>query len=146
MLVFQAIGKTFTYVGASGAGQACKACNQLLIVGTLMAMSEALALAKKMGIDPYKVREALLGGSAQSFVLQNHGKRLLDGTLAPGFRASLMLKDIKLAQGAGRDAGAFMPVTALGQQMFSALCATGREGLDLAALGLLFEELSGIKR
>ena len=116
------------------------------MVGTVMAMSEALALAKKMGIDQYKVREALLGGSAQSFVLQNHGKRLLDGTLAPGFRANLMLKDIKLAQGAGRDAGAFMPVTALGLQMFNALCATGREGLDLAALGLLFEELSGIKR
>ncbi len=146
MPVFQAIGKTFTHVGASGAGQACKSCNQLLIVGTLMAMSEAFALAKKMGIDPYKVREALLGGSAQSFVLQNHGKRLLDGTLEPGFRANLMLKDIKLAQGAGRDAGAFMPVTALGLQMFNALCATGREGLDLSALGLLFEELSGIKR
>ena len=146
MPVFRAIGKTFTHVGASGAGQACKSCNQMLIVGTLMAMSEALALAKKMGIDPYKVREALLGGAAQSFVLQNHGKRLLDGTLEPGFRANLMLKDIKLAQGAGRDADAFMPVTALGQQMFSALCATGREGHDLAALGLLFEELSGIKR
>ena len=146
MLVFQAIGKTFTHVGASGAGQACKSCNQMLIVGTLMAMSEALALAKKMGIDPYKVREAVLGGAAQSFVLQNHGKRLLDGTLEPGFRANLMLKDIKLAQGAGRDAGAFMPVTALGLQMFNALCATGREGLDLSALGLLFEELSGIKR
>jgi len=146
MPVFQAIGKTFTHVGASGAGQACKSCNQLLIVGTLMAMSEAFALAKKMGIDPYKVREALLGGSAQSFVLQNHGKRLLDGKLEPGFRANLMLKDIKLAQGAGRDAGAFMPVTALGLQMFNALCGTGREGLDLSALGLLFEELSGIKR
>ena len=146
MPVFRAIGKTFTHVGASGAGQACKSCNQMLIVGTLMAMSEALALAKKMGIDPYKVREALLGGAAQSFVLQNHGKRLLDGTLEPGFRANLMLKDIKLAQGAGRDAGAFMPVTALGLQMFSALCATGREGLDLAVLGLLFEELSGIER
>jgi len=146
MPVLEAIGKAFTHVGANGAGQACKSCNQLLIVGTLMAMSEALALAKKSGIDPYKVREALLGGSAQSFVLQNHGKRLLDGTLAPGFRANLMLKDIKLAEGAGRDVGAFMPVTALGLQMFNALCATGREGLDLAALGLLFEELSGIKR
>ena len=146
MPVFKAVGKTFTHVGANGAGQTCKSCNQLLIVGTLMAMSEALALAKKMSIDPYKVREALLGGSAQSFVLQNHGKRLLDGTLEPGFRANLMLKDIKLAQGAGRDVGAFMPVTALGLQMFSALCATGREGLDLSALGLLFEELSGIKR
>ena len=144
MPVFQAIGKTFTHVGASGAGQACKSCNQMAIVGTLMAISEAFALAKKMGIDPHKVREALLGGSAQSFVLQNQGKRLLDGTLAPGFRAELMLKDIKLALSAGRDTGTFMPVTALGAQMFAALCNSERGGLDNAALGLLFQELSGI--
>ncbi len=146
MPVFQAIGKTFTHVGASGAGQACKSCNQMAIVGTLMAISEAFALAKKMGIDPHKVREALLGGSAQSFVLQNQGKRLLDGTLAPGFRAELMLKDIKLALSAGRDTGTFMPVTALGVQMFAALCNSERGGLDNAALGLLFQELSGIHK
>jgi len=146
MPVFQAVGKTFTHVGASGAGQACKSCNQMAIVGTLMAISEAFALAGKMNIDPYKVREALLGGSAQSFVLANHGKRLLDGALAPGFRAELMLKDIRLAMSAGRDTGTFMPVTALGAQLFAALCNTGREGLDNAALGLLFEEMSGIKK
>lgn len=64
----------------------------------------------------------------------------------PGFRAGLMLKDIKLALGAGRDTGAFMPVTALGAQMFAALCNSGREGLDNAALGPLIEELSGVKR
>ena len=104
------------------------------------------ALAKKMHIDPYKVRDALLGGSAKSFVLENQGKRLLDGTFAPGFRSNLMLKDIKLALGAGTACGSYMPVTALGAQMFAALCATGRDGLDNAALGLLFEELSGIKR
>lgn len=146
MPVFEAIGKTFTHVGDNGAGQACKACNQLVIVGTLMAVSEAFAVAKKMGIDPYRVREALLGGAAQSFVLANHGKRLLDGALAPGFRAELMLKDIRLALDAGRDTGAFMPVTALGAQFFAALCNSGRDGLDNAALGLVFEELSGLQR
>ena len=146
MPVFKAIGKTFTHVGPNGAGQLCKSCNQLVIVGTLMAVSEAFALAKKMDIDPYKVREALLGGSAKSAVLENQGKRLLDGALQPGFRANLMLKDIKLALGAGTASGAYMPVTALGAQMFAALCATGRDGLDNAALGLLFEELSGVKR
>ena len=146
MPVFEAVGKTFTHVGAIGAGQACKACNQMVLVGTLMAMSEAFALARKLDIDPYKVREALLGGSAQSFVLANHGKRLLDNTLQPGFRAGLMLKDIKLAEAAGRDADAFMPITTLGRQVLSALCNSGRDGLDSAALGLLFEELSGAKR
>jgi len=145
MPLFSAVGKTFTHVGANGAGQACKACNQMVLVGTLMAISEAFALAGKMNIDPQRVREALLGGSAQSFVLANHGKKLLDGTLTPGFRGELMYKDIKLALGAGRDTGAFMPVTALGTQMLAALCNTGRGGLDSAALGLVFRELSGLK-
>lgn len=146
MPVLQAIGKTFTRIGGNGSGQACKSCNQLVLTGTLMAVSEAFALAKKLGIDPNKVRDALLGGSAQSFVLANHGKRLLDGTLQPGFRAGLLLKDIKLAQSTGRDAGTFMPMTALGLQLLTALCNSGRDSLDSAALGLLFEEFSGIKR
>lgn len=146
MPVLQAIGKTFTHVGASGSGQACKSCSALVLTGTLMAVSEAFALAKRLGIDPYKVREALLGGSAQSFVLANHGKRLLDGTLQPGFRAGLLLKDIKLAQATGRDLETFMPVTALGLQLLTALCNSGRDTLDSAALGLLFEEMSGIRR
>jgi 2-hydroxy-3-oxopropionate reductase len=146
MPVFKAIGKTFTHIGGHGAGQLCKSCNQLVNVGTMMAISEAYALAKKMGIDPYKVRDALLGGTAKSFILENHGKRLLDGQLAPGFRANLMLKDIKLALGAGTTSGTYMPVTALGAQMLGALCANGRGELDNAALGLLFEELSGLKR
>ena len=99
-----------------------------------------------MNIDPYKVRDALMGGTAKSFVLENHGKRLLDGTLAPGFRSNLMWKDIKLALGTGVACGAYMPVTALGAQMLAALCASGRAELDNASMGLLFEDLSGIKR
>ena len=146
MPVLKAVGKTFTHIGASGAGQLCKSCNQLVNTATMMGVAEAFALAKKMNIDPYKVRDALLGGTAKSFVLENHGKRLLDGTLAPGFRSNLMLKDIKLALGAGVACGSYMPVTALGAQMLAALCATGRAELDNAAMGLLFEDLSGVKR
>ena len=146
MPVLKAVGRTFTHIGASGAGQLCKSCNQLVNTATMMGVAEAFALAKKMNIDPYKVRDALLGGTAKSFVLENHGKRLLDGTLAPGFRSNLMLKDIKLALGAGVACGSYMPVTALGAQMLAALCATGRAELDNAAMGLLFEDLSGVKR
>jgi len=142
--VLRAIGKTFVHVGPTGAGQVAKACNQLAIVATLLGVSEAIALCKKTGIDPTRMREALLGGSARSFVLENHGKRILEGMLAPGFRATLMHKDVKLALAAGRDAGVFMPVTALGAQLLGALCATGREGLDSAAVGLLVQELSGL--
>jgi 2-hydroxy-3-oxopropionate reductase len=146
MPFFEAVGKTFTHIGGNGAGQLCKACNQLVVFSTVMAVCEAMTLASKSGIDPYKVREALLGGSAQSFVLENHAKRFLDGKLSPGFRATLMLKDLRLASAATHKAGSFAPVTALGEQILAALCATGRDGLDVAALGLLYEELSGIKR
>ncbi|MEO7728270.1 MAG: NAD(P)-dependent oxidoreductase, partial [Burkholderiales bacterium] len=138
MPVFKAIGKTFTHIGANGAGQLCKSCNQLVNTATMLGVAEAFALAKKMNIDPYKVRDALMGGTAKSFVLENHGKRLLDGTLAPGFRSSLMLKDIKLALGAGVACGSYMPATALGAQMLAALCATGRADLDNASMGLLY--------
>jgi 2-hydroxy-3-oxopropionate reductase len=146
MPLFKAVGKTFTHIGASGAGQLCKSCNQLVMASTAMAVCEALTLAKKAGIDPYKVREALLGGSAQSFVMQNHAKRFLDGQLAPGFRAALLLKDLRLATAATTETGSFAPVAALAEQLFTALCNTGRDGMDSAAIGLLFEELSGIKR
>ncbi len=146
MPVFKAIGKTFTHIGGSGAGQLCKACNQLVNTATMMGVAEAFALAKKMNIDPYKVRAALMGGTAKSFILENHGKRLLDGTLAPGFRSNLMLKDIKLALAAGVECGSFMPATALGAQLLAALCSSGRGELDNASMGLLFEELSGVAR
>lgn len=143
--VMKAIGKTFVHVGPAGAGQLVKSCNQLVICATMMGMSEAVALCRKMGIDPARMRDALLGGAAQSFVMQNHCKRLIDGTLEPGFRAALMLKDMKIADSVGRENGAFMPATGLATHMLGALCETGRGGLDSAAVGLLFQELSGLK-
>ncbi len=146
MPVLEAVGKTFVHIGPTGAGQVTKSCNQMLICATMMGMSEAVALCRKMGIDAGKMRDALLGGAAQSFVMQNHCKRLIDETLDPGFRAALMLKDVKLAQGVGRDAGVFMPATGLSVQMLGALCETGRAGLDSAAVGLVFQELSGTKK
>ena len=73
------------HVGDSGAGQLCKLCNQMVIGGTLAVVAEALALARKAGVDPFKVREALLGGFAQSRVLEVHGERALKGTFKPGF-------------------------------------------------------------
>ncbi len=143
--MLNAIGEKFVHAGPSGSGQLVKSCNQLVICATMMGVGEAVALCKRMGVDPLAMREALLGGSAQSFVLENHGKRLIDQTLDPGFRAELMLKDMKLALGTGRDAGVFIPATALATQMLTALCQTGRNGLDSAAVGLLFQELSGVE-
>ena len=146
MPVLKAIGTKHVHLGAAGAGQLVKACNQLVIAMTLTGISEAVALCLKSGVDPYAMRDALLGGSAQSFVLQNHCKRLLDGALAPGFRSSLLLKDLKLALEAGRALDVFMPGTALGAQLLTALCNSEHKDLDSAALGLLIQDLSGISK
>lgn len=143
--VMEAIGKTFVHIGGAGAGQVVKSCNQLVICATMLGMSEATALAMKMDVDPAKMRDALVGGAANSFVMQNHCKRLHDGNLDPGFRAALMLKDMKLAMTVGKDAGVFMPTTGLATQMLTALCESGRDGMDSAAVGLVFQELSGLK-
>ena len=80
-----------------GAGQICKVCNQMAIGGALAGVSEAFALARKAGVDPARVREALLGGFAASRVLEVHGERILKGNYEPGFRTRLYQKDLRLA-------------------------------------------------
>jgi 2-hydroxy-3-oxopropionate reductase len=107
-----------------------------------MGMSEAFSLCENAGIDAGKVRQALLSGSARSFVLENHGDRLLAGTLEPGFRSTLMRKDIRLANRAMSDFDVFAPVAALAEQMFTALINSGDGNKDSAALGLVTQKLS----
>ncbi len=142
--VFRAVGRTITRLGPSGAGQVCKSANQLLVSATLLAVAEALALGRKAGLDPATMRTALLGGSARSFVLENHARRIIEGQERPGFRAELMRKDMRLAVAATRDHEVFAPVTALAAQMMEALVNSGRGGLDCATLGALVAELSGL--
>ncbi len=143
--VLRAVGKTLTHLGPPGAGQVCKSANQLIISATVQAVAEALALGRKAGLDPEAMRLALLGGSARSFVLENHAKRMNAGVTAAGFRAELMRKDMRLAAGAVRDHGVFAPATALAAQMMEALVNAGRGGQDASALGALVAELSGLK-
>lgn len=144
--VLRAVGRTLTHLGPPGAGQVCKSANQLLVAVTLLGVAEALALARKAGLDPRAMRDALLGGSARSFVLENHAKRIIEGNDAPGFRAELMRKDLRLASAATRDHGVFAPATALAAQMLEALVASGRAGRDASSLGGLVAELSGLDR
>ncbi len=140
---FRAMGRTLTYLGPAGAGQVCKAANQLIVATTMLAVAEALALGAKAGLDGAAMRTALLGGSARSFVLENHAKRMLEGAFAPGFRAALMRKDLRLSAAAMRDMGVFAPATALAAQMLEALVNSGRGELDSASLGALIADLSG---
>ena len=129
-------------IGDSGAGQICKACNQLVIGGTLAAVGEAFALARKSGVDPAKVRAALLGGFAASRVLEVHGQRILDRNFKPGFPVRLYRKDLRIVLDALSEVHAPAPVTALVQQLMSALLAEGRENDDYSALGTVLARLA----
>jgi 2-hydroxy-3-oxopropionate reductase len=132
------------HIGPSGAGQICKACNQLVIGGTLAAVGEAFALARKSAIDPSKVRAALLGGFAASRVLDVHGERLLQRNFKPGFPVRLYRKDLRIVLDAVNDARAPAPVTALVQQLVTALSAAGKEHLDYSALGTVLLDLANV--
>lgn len=133
------------HIGESGAGQICKACNQLVIGGTLASVGEAFALARKSGVEPAKVRAALMGGFAASRVLEVHGERLLQHNFKPGFPARLYRKDLKIVMEALHEAQAPAPVTAVVQQLLTALVADGKEALDYSALGTVLGDLARVK-
>jgi 2-hydroxy-3-oxopropionate reductase len=133
------------HIGESGSGQICKVCNQLVIGGTLAAVSEAFTLARKAGVDPARVREALLGGFASSRVLEVHGERILTGNYKPGFRARLYAKDFRIASQTLDEHHVPAPVAAVVHQLVSALMASGKGEEDYAALGTVLFELAGLE-
>jgi 2-hydroxy-3-oxopropionate reductase len=142
MVIFQALGKNIVHVGDAGAGQVAKAANQVVVGITIAAVSEALVLAAKAGVDPAKVRQVLLGGFAQSKILEAHGQKMLERNFKPGFRIRLHEKDLKIALATGGEYGVPLLVTGLVAQMMAAMKATGRGDLDHAGLVTLIEELA----
>lgn len=135
----------FTHVGGSGAGQVLKACNQVAVAGALLGVAEALALAAANGLDLAVAREVMLGGSARSFALERHGQRLIDADFAPGFRAALMHKDLRLAAEAADQAGVDLEAARLALQRLQALCEAGQDGCDWSAIGR-FDKLMRTER
>jgi 2-hydroxy-3-oxopropionate reductase len=133
-------------VGDAGAGQITKVCNQMVIGGTLAVVAEAFALAIKAGVDPAKVREALLGGFAASRVLEVHGERILNRNYTPGFRAALYAKDMRIAAEtlAANDIPA--PVSAVVQELVAALVAGGRGEMDYSALATVLFDIADVQR
>jgi 2-hydroxy-3-oxopropionate reductase len=132
-------------IGDAGAGQICKVCNQMVIGGTLAAVSEAFALAHKAGVDAAKVRQALLGGFAASRVLEVHGERILTGNYKPGFRAQqLYAKDYRVAAETLSANSTPAPVTAAVHQLVTALVASGGGSDDYSALAKVVFELAGL--
>lgn len=142
--IFQAMGKNIVHIGdAPGAGQVAKACNQIIVATTIMAVAEALTLARKSGVDVAKVRQALLGGFAQSRILDQHGQRILDRNFAPGFRITLHRKDLGIALDAGKAYGVPLMATALVHEAMDSMIAQGHGDLDHSALARFVEGLAG---
>jgi 2-hydroxy-3-oxopropionate reductase len=142
---FELMGKNIVHIGGNGDGQTCKVANQIVVAETIMAISEALLFASKAGADPQKVREALLGGFAQSRILDLHGKRIIERTFAPGFRIRHQQKDLNNALQGARSLGMSLPGAAVAQELFNAVSAQGDIDLDHSALVLALEKMANHK-
>ncbi|MBA4706830.1 NAD(P)-dependent oxidoreductase [Aquitalea aquatica] len=133
----EAMGKTITHIGDSGAGQVAKACNQIAVGVGVAAVAEVMKLAKACGVDPAPVREALLGGFAQSRVLDIHGQRMIDDNYAPGFKAHLHLKDMGIVLDTARQLGIRLPEAERVAGLIGQLVEQGEGELDSAAIARL---------
>ena len=140
--VFDLMGKNVSRIGGNGDGQTCKVANQIVVALNIEAVAEALLFASKMGADPARVRQALLGGFAASRVLEVHGERMLKRTFAPGFRIELHQKDLGLALSNARQVGMSLPNTATAQELLNACAAQGGKGWDHSALVRALEILA----
>ena len=140
--LFDAMGKNVTLVGGNGDGQTCKVANQIIVALNIEAVAEALLFASKMGADPARVRQALMGGFASSRVLEVHGERMVKRTFDPGFRIELHQKDLNLALSSARAAGLALPNTATAQELFNACAAHGGKAWDHSAMVRALELLA----
>lgn len=143
--IFELMGKNITLVGSNGDGQTAKVANQIIVALTIEAVAEALLFASKAGADPARVRQALMGGFANSRVLDVHGERMIKRNFDPGFRISLHRKDLNLALQGAQTLGLSLPNTAACQELFNAAVAAGGEAWDHSAIALVLERLANFE-
>lgn len=134
MPLFRVLGKNITRVGDVGAGQVAKAANQVIVGLTIGAVAEALTLAKRSGVDPAKVREALQGGFAASRILEVHGERMVKSTFEPGGKVVTQRKDLSQALELAKSFGLELPATSLNMALYDRLIEAGGGELDHSAL------------
>lgn len=142
--LFQAMGKAWVLVGDSGAGQIAKACNQIIVGAQMVALAEALITAQKAGVDPMRVVEAIKGGAAQMWTLDVKPPRLFAGNRQPGFKAYMQHKDLGIVMDTARTYGIPLPMTALTQQLYTAMLEQGNRELDNSAIISVYESLAGV--
>jgi 2-hydroxy-3-oxopropionate reductase len=145
--LFQVLGGSVVHVGETGAGQVAKACNQIVVSAALLGVAEALTFAARQGVDVAKVRQALLGGSAYSKILEIHGQRMLEGNFKPGFKAKLHQKDLGIVLAEAQQASLALPATELAAQLMNALVGSGGNNsgggeLDSSALINVIQQLN----
>lgn len=142
MPVFEAMGKTIRHCGPLGSGQVVKACNQIVVALVIEAVSEAMVLGSKAGVDPEVITQVLSGGLAQNRVLDLRGPTMIEHDFTPGFKARLHRKDMGIILETAREFDVTLPVSALVDQMFTNLVASGYGDLDHSSLLLVIEKLS----
>lgn len=141
--LLEIMGANVVHIGESGAGQVCKSCNQVVVGATIAGVAEAIVLARASGVDPARVREALLGGFAGSKILEVHGQRMIDGDFAPGFKARLHQKDMRIVAESAYELGIALPTAAQVAQYINALVGAGHGEEDSAALYRIIAAMSG---
>jgi 2-hydroxy-3-oxopropionate reductase len=143
--VLEAMGKTITHVGGLGDGQIAKAANQIMVAAQMVAMGELMILAQKAGADPEKVIQAIRGGAAGCWTLDNKPQRLFAGNRQPGFKAYMQAKDLGIVMDTAREYGVALPSSAVNTQLFNAMLEMGMRELDNSAVIGVIEQLAGIK-
>lgn len=145
MPVFNAMGKTVTHVGDAGAGQVAKAANQIMVAAQMVAMGELLVFAKKAGVDPRKVVDAIKGGAAQCWTLDVKPPRLFDGNRNPGFKAHMQLKDLRIILETAREYEIPISSTIENTKLFQKMIDSGMGNLDNSAVVGVIEKLAGVE-
>jgi 2-hydroxy-3-oxopropionate reductase len=141
--LFEVLGKNIVHVGDHGAGQVVKACNQVVISLTLEGVAEAILLARKNAVDPAKMREALMGGYANSKILEVHGQRMLEGNYKAGFKVKLHHKDMGIVMDNARENHTPLPGAELVARQIASLMEAGEGELDSSAIMQALERLAG---
>jgi 2-hydroxy-3-oxopropionate reductase len=136
------MGKTIVHCGPAGAGQVVKVCNQVVVGVVIEAVSEALVLGAKAGVDPARIADVLQGGLAATKVLEMRRDNFLSGSFDPGFRIRLHLKDLKNALELARETGVALPAAAEVEQLMRAADANGRGDYDHSGLVTVLEDLA----
>ncbi len=140
--ILEAEGRTITHIGEAGAGQVAKVANQIMVAAQMVAMAELLLLSQKAGVDPERVVQAIRGGAAQCWTLDNKPQRLFAGERGPGFKAYMMLKDLDIVMDTAKTYGMPVPATATHTQLFRSMQELGLGELDNAAVIAVYETLT----